>query len=95
MRIGEIIGTVTLSRCHPSLTGGSYRLVVPLSLDNLTGASKTIAEELVVYDDFGAGMGDNIAFSEGVEAAQPFAPNYKPLDAYNAAILDRIQIQST
>ena len=27
MRIGEIIGTVTLSRCHPSLTGGSYRLV--------------------------------------------------------------------
>ena len=95
MRIGEIIGTVTLSSCHPSLTGGSYRLVAPLSLDNLTGKSTTIAEELVVYDDFGAGLGDKIAFSEGVEAAQPFAPNYKPLDAYNAAILDRIQIQST
>lgn len=93
MRIGEIIGTVTLSRCHPSLTGGSYRLVVPLSLENLKGRSTERAEELVVYDDFGAGIGDKIAFSEGVEAAQPFAPNYKPLDAYNAAILDQIDIR--
>ncbi len=92
MRIGEVIGTVTLSRCHPSLTGGRYRLVVPLSLDNLTGKSTTQAEELVVYDELGCGLGDKIAFSEGVEAAQPFAPNYKPLDAYNAAILDRIEI---
>lgn len=94
MRIGEIIGTVTLSRWHPSLTGGSYRLVVPLTLENLTGRSTDRAEELVVYDEVAAGMGDKIAFSEGVEAAQPFAPNYKPLDAYNAAILDRIEIQS-
>lgn len=92
MRIGEIIGTVTLSRCHPSLTGGSYRLVVPLSLENLAGRSNDRTEELVVYDELAAGMGDKIAFSEGVEAAQPFAPNYKPLDAYNAAILDHIEI---
>lgn len=92
MRIGEIIGTVTLTRCHPSLTGGRYRLVVPLSLDFLTGKSTDRGEELVVYDELSAGLGDKIAFSEGVEAAQPFAPNYKPLDAYNAAILDAIQI---
>jgi len=92
MRIGEVIGTVTLSRCHPSLTGGSYRLVVPLSLENLAGRSTDRGEEVVVYDDLGSGRGDKIAFSEGLEAAQPFAPNYKPLDAYNAAILDRIEI---
>ena len=94
MRIGTVIGTVTLSERHPSLAGGSYRVVVPLSLDNLTGKSPAAAEELVVYDDLGAGHGSTIAFSEGVEAAQPFAPNYKPLDAYNAAILDRIEIHS-
>ena len=29
MRIGEVIGTVTLSRVHPSLTGGRWLLVVP------------------------------------------------------------------
>jgi ethanolamine utilization protein EutN len=94
MRIGEIIGTVTLSRCHPSLTGGSYRLVVPLTLENLAGRSTDRAEELVVYDELAAGIGDKIAFSEGGEAAQPFYPNDKPLDAYNAAILDHIQIHS-
>ncbi|MGC3970799.1 MAG: EutN/CcmL family microcompartment protein [Pirellulales bacterium] len=92
MRLGTVIGTVTLSERHPSLAGGSYRLVVPLSLDNLTGKSDALAEELVVYDDLGAGLGSTIAFSEGGEAAQPFFPNYKPLDAYNAAILDRIEI---
>lgn len=92
MRIGTVIGTVTLSERHPSLAGGSYRLVVPLSLDNLMGKSPVEAEELVVYDELGAGPGSTIAFSEGVEAAQPFAPNYKPLDAYNAAILDRIEM---
>jgi len=95
MRIGEVIGTVTLSTCHPSLTGGRYRLVVPLSLDDLQKAEirgNPQTEELVVYDELGTGIGSLIAFSEGVEAAQPFAPNYKPLDAYNAAILDHIEM---
>lgn len=92
MRIGEVIGTVTLSRAHPSLTGGRYCLVVPQTLDNLAGRSTARSEELVVYDELGPGLGSLIAFSEGGEAAQPFAPNDKPIDAYNAAILDRIRI---
>lgn len=92
MRIGEVIGTVTLSRRHESLVGGSFRLVVSKTLENLRGTSNEQGEDLVVYDDLGAGLGSLIAFSEGVEAAQPFFPTYKPLDAYNAAILDRIEI---
>ena len=32
------------------------------------------------------------AVSEGGEAAQPFYPQVKPVDAYNAAILDNIQV---
>ena len=95
MRLGKVIGTVTLSERHPALAGGSYRVVVPLALDNLPGRSEAVGEELVVYDDLGAGPGSTIAFSEGVEAAQPFFPTYKPLDAYNAAILDRIEISKT
>ena len=93
MRIAEVIGSVTLGRCHPSLTGGSYRLAVPLTLDNLTGQSSELGEELVVYDDRGAGVGTRIAVSEGGEAAQPFEPEMKPIDAYNAAILDTISVQ--
>lgn len=93
MRIGEVLGTVTLNRRHPSLTGGRLKVVVPLSLANLTGAEPATAEELVVYDELGAGVGHRIAFSEGAEAAQPFRPEVKPVDAYCAAILDTINIQ--
>jgi microcompartment protein CcmK/EutM len=92
MRIGEILGTVTLSRAHPSLAGGTFKLVVPLSLADLAERGGEPAEELVVYDALGAGMGQRIALSEGREAAQPFHPEVKPIDAYNAAILDQIQI---
>ncbi|NCX98908.1 MAG: carbon dioxide concentrating mechanism protein CcmL, partial [Planctomycetia bacterium] len=34
--------------------------------------------------------GQLVAFSEGGEAAQPFRPADKPVDAYVAALLDRI-----
>ena len=93
MRIGKVIGTVTLNREHPSLTGARYKLVVPLSLDNLAGRSEPAADELAVYDDLGAGIGHLIAISEGAEAAQPFYPQTKPIDAYSAAILDTVNIQ--
>jgi len=92
MRIGEIIGTVTLSRWHPTLDGASYRIAVPLTLSDLTGTTQPTAEELIVYDDLGTGIGHRIAFSEGGEAAQPFHPQLKPVDAYNAAILDSIDL---
>jgi microcompartment protein CcmK/EutM len=92
MRIGKVVGTVTLSGSHPSMTGARYRVVVPLSLDNLLDRAPADAEELVVYDDLNAGHGSLIAFSEGGEAAQPFHPNPKPVDAYNAALLDDVQL---
>ena len=92
MRIGEVIGTVTLNRRHPSLKGGRYALAVPLSLDNLMGKSAERAEAIVVYDNLGAGVGSRIAISEGREAAQPFEPEVVPIDAYNAAILDAINV---
>jgi ethanolamine utilization protein EutN len=43
-------------------------------------------------DELGAGVGSLIAISEGAEASAPFHPEVKPIDAYNAAILDTIQI---
>jgi ethanolamine utilization protein EutN len=93
MRIAQIIGTVTLSRSHPTFRGATLKLAVPLSLENLTGAAEADAEPLVVWDELGAGRDSQIALSEGAEAAQPFRPEIKPVDAYNAAILDQISIQ--
>jgi ethanolamine utilization protein EutN len=94
MRIGEVIGTVTLNRWHPSISGASWKLVVPLGWDNLAGRSDEPGEEIAVFDQLGAGLGDRIAVSEGREAAMPFYPGEKPIDAYNAAILDHLMIDS-
>jgi ethanolamine utilization protein EutN len=92
MRIAQVIGTVTLNRVHPTLSGARLKLVVPLSLDDLRTGREPRAEELVVYDDFGAGLGSRLLLSEGPEAAQAFYPDQKPVDAYNAGLLDRVDI---
>lgn len=93
MRIGEVIGKVTLSRCHPSLRGASWKVVTPLTRQGIAGDPAGRGEPLVVYDEFGSGNGSVIAISEGAEAAAPFHPNEKPLDAYCAALLDEIRIE--
>lgn len=92
MRIAKVIGTVTLNRRHPSLQGGRLKLAVPLSWGDLVGRPGQPAEEVVVYDELGAGQGSLIAVSEGREAAMPFYPEVKPLDAYNAAVLDQVSV---
>jgi len=93
MRMGQVIGTVTLSRSHPSLVGASYRVVVPLSLDNLSGRTLPDAEPLVVYDDLGTGLDDVIAFTEGGEATNPFT--HKPSRSTPTTPLCSTQSNST
>jgi ethanolamine utilization protein EutN len=69
-------------------------LVRPLSLANLTGQEPPDAEPIVAWDELGAGLGSRIAISEGPEAAQAFRPEIKPVDAYNAAILDHLNLDA-
>ena len=92
MRIAEVIGTVTLSRPHSSLKGFRFVIGVPFSAKALRDASAPDGEDLVIYDDLGAGVGSRIAFSESGEAAAPFYPEKKPIDAYCAALLDTLTI---
>ena len=100
MRIAEVVGRCTLSVCHPSLRGATWLIGVPLTQEGhqniVAGKSKDAGrnEAIVIFDGLGAGSGDLIAVSEGAEAAAPFAPNLKPIDAYDAAILDRVEIDS-
>jgi ethanolamine utilization protein EutN len=91
MRIAKIVGTVTLNRCHPSFNGASLRLIVPLSLAELKGQQPQ-ADEMVAWDDNGAGLSSLIAISEGAEASQPFRPELKPVDTYASAILDSVDL---
>ncbi|NBW85594.1 MAG: carbon dioxide concentrating mechanism protein CcmL [Planctomycetia bacterium] len=91
MRLGKTIGIVTLVEPHPTLRGATLRVVVPLSAGDL-GRGDGNAEPLVAWDDLGAGDGQLVAFSEGGEAAQPFRPVDKPVDAYIAALIDSLDI---
>lgn len=92
MRIAEVVGTVTLNRVHPNLAGARFKLVVPLSLDDLAGEGEKNADPFAVFDELGAGIGSLIAISEGREAAMPFYPEVKPIDSYCAAILDQVEV---
>ncbi len=92
MRIAEVIGRVTLSRVHPSLRGARFVIALPLPREALVGESTRRGEEVIAFDDLGASPGAWIALSEGAEAANPFLPDRKPIDAYNAALIDQINL---
>jgi ethanolamine utilization protein EutN len=94
MRIAEVIGTVTLSRVHPTLAGFRWIIGVPYSLTALEAGGPGDGEDLVIFDNLGAGLGSKIGFSEGGEAAAPFLPERRAVDAYSACVLDRIAVSS-
>ncbi len=90
MRIAEVIGTVTLARVHPTLAGFRWVIGVPYSLDALRAGGPPDGEDVVMFDKLGAGVGAKVGFSEGGEAAAPFYPQKRAVDAYGACILDQI-----
>jgi microcompartment protein CcmK/EutM len=92
MRLGYVIGRVTLSKQDPAYKGGRFLLVQPLSKEQFKGAAMAPlakGNSLVIYDNLGAGVGHIVGFTEGSEAAMPFE-RPTPVDAYNATIVDRI-----
>ncbi len=94
MRIAEVIGTVTLSRVHPTMTGARWVIGVPYSLKALRAEGRGDGEDVVMFDNLGASAGNRVGFSEGGEAAVPFTPEKKPVDAYCACILDSVSVKS-
>jgi ethanolamine utilization protein EutN len=88
MRIGTVIGRVTLSVRSPKYVGERLLLTLPWTQETFSG-KETYAPAIVVYDLLGAGVGQQIAISEGSEAACPFS-KATPVDAYCAALVDEI-----
>jgi ethanolamine utilization protein EutN len=95
MRIAKVIGTVTLSRMHPRVEKARWVIGVPFSLKALREDQGPDGEDLVIFDNLGAGNGNRIGFSEGGEAAVPFLPEKKPVDAYCACILDQVVVKQS
>ena len=91
MRIGKVMGKLTLNRCYETLAGGRFLIVDVQDRFALIGKPRKSTESVVVYDNLGAREGDLIGFSESREAAMPFYPEKRvPIDGYNAAILERV-----
>ena len=86
MRMGTVIGRVTLSVRSPKYTGERLLVTLPWKTDTFSGAEK-FDPAIVVYDQLGAGVGQQIAISEGREAACPFEKP-TPVDAYCTALVD-------
>ena len=94
MKLGTVIGRVTLSRGEKSLTGGRFLVVSPFSREQYAkgldaGAGMGKDPSLVVYDDLGGGVGQVIGYEEGAEASQAF-PQPTPVDAINCALVDEM-----
>lgn len=94
MKLGTVIGRVTLSRGVEALKGGRFLVVSPFSREQYAAglaAKPGMGREpsLIVYDDLGGGVGQVIGYEEGREAAQPF-DQPTPIDAINAALMDEM-----
>lgn len=128
MRIGQVIGKVVLSRVHSSLVGAQFKIVLPLTFNDIAepnpvdaaqeraeterersdeqrvedalsrivdqGIPRKWGNELVVFDDCSAAIGEWLAFSEGAEAAAAFGKQQRPVDAFGGAIIDKVTIDA-
>ncbi len=95
MRLGVVIGRVTLNAKDPAYAGGRLLIVQPWGKGDYAGTSgpRTGGANLVVYDELGASEGAVVGFTEGAEAAQPFSHDM-PVDAYVACLVDQVLYQT-
>jgi microcompartment protein CcmK/EutM len=94
MKLGTVVGRVTLNKTVPALIGARWLIVSPFTREHYQRGADTPAgmskdPSLVVYDDLGGGVGQTIGYVEGREAAQPFE-GPTPIDAINAALVDEV-----
>ena len=97
MKLGTVIGRVTLSRSVDALKGGRFLVVSPFSREHYAAGldvKHLMGQDpsLVVYDDLGGGVDQVIGYEEGREAAQPF-DQPTPIDAINCVLVDEMFYQ--
>jgi microcompartment protein CcmK/EutM len=94
MKLGTVIGRVTLNKVAPQLVGARWLVVSPFTREDYGRGLEAPARpgpepSLVVYDAIGGSVGQVIGYVEGREAAQAFEEP-PPIDAINAALIDQI-----
>ena len=84
MQLARVLGEVVSTVKDANLTGMKLLVLQPLTPD---GAAT--GRTLVALDSVGAGVGENVFFVRGREAAFPFYPVEPPTDAAVIGIVDR------
>lgn len=92
MKLARTIGTLTLSKFHPALHSAQLRCVEIVSSMDRIETVPLGGDTVIAWDLCGARDGDLVALAEGPEAAQPFRPDIKPLDASIVALIDEINL---
>ena len=88
MQIARVIGNVVITRKEASLVG--LKLLV---LQPLTPERQPAGRTLVAADAVGAGVGEEVFFVRGKEAAFPFYPVEPPIDAGIVGIVDHWTVE--
>lgn len=83
MQLARVIGEVVATVKDPSLTGITLLVLQPVDT-----AGRAAGRTLVALDSVGAGVGEDVFYVKGREAAFPFYPGEPPADATVIGIVD-------
>ena len=83
MQLARVIGEVVATMKDANLDGLTLLIVQPL-----LASGEPVGRTVVALDSVGAGVGENVFFVRGREAAFPFYPAEPPADATIIGIVD-------
>jgi len=83
VQLARVLGEVVSTMKDANLTGMKLLVLQPLD-----AAGAAAGRTLVALDSVGAGVGENVFFVRGREAAYPFYPAEPPTDASIVGIVD-------
>ena len=88
MQICRVVGTVVSTMKDANLAGLKMLVLQPLAV-----SGEASGRTLVALDSVGAGVGENVFFVRGREAAFPFYPAEPPADATIVGIVDHWNLE--
>jgi microcompartment protein CcmK/EutM len=88
VQLARVLGEVVSTMKDPNLTG--IRMLV---LQPIAASGEAAGRTLVALDSVGAGVGEDVFFVRGREAAFPFHPAEPPADATVIGIVDHWDLE--
>jgi microcompartment protein CcmK/EutM len=88
VQLARVLGEIVSTMKDPNLMG-----IKMLVLQPLAASGEAAGRTLVALDSVGAGVGENVFFVRGREAAFPFYPAEPPADATVIGIVDHWDLE--